>query len=77
MGSCNDILSLRVHPLQHLLPPTKLVEGVKREFVRTTNEIGFHINKAVQHPQQTNLEQFVSGFDSETAKDLIVRLKAS
>ena len=61
---CNadeDILCLKTHPIQEVLPKEQLLNAIYREFIFRVNEVGVDVNKCVTHAHVAPLVQFVCG----------------
>lgn len=75
---CNaddEVLNLRLHPLQDLLNQPELHRYLDIEFVNRTNEVGVDLNLAVAFPYRQNLIQFLCGFGPRKANHLIKQIK--
>ena len=61
---CNadeDLLCIKLHPNQDVLPKDKLQRTLYREFVFRVNEVGVDVNQCVNHAHVASLVQFVCG----------------
>ncbi|KAI9096504.1 SH2 domain-containing protein [Phlyctochytrium arcticum] len=71
----DDILHLRLHPQQHLIPPEKLKHALEKAFVNVVNTTGVDINLAAQFPHRASTLQFVAGLGPRKAQSFITRIK--
>ena len=71
-GMGQDILSLRLHPLQEELQRPDLLKVMHRAFINVVNEVGVDINLAAdkQHLYGSTV-QFVSGLGPRKARELL------
>ena len=61
---CNtdeDILCLRLHPLQDAVSKDALLHTLQLEFINRVNEMGVDVNRCVAHAHTAPLIQFVCG----------------
>ncbi|KND02484.1 chromatin-remodeling histone chaperone SPT6, partial [Spizellomyces punctatus DAOM BR117] len=77
MDMNSDILHLRLHPVQHLVPPEKLKQALEKSFVNVVNTCGVDINLAAQHPHRASTLQFVAGLGPRKAQSFISKIKRS
>ncbi|KAI9002249.1 SH2 domain-containing protein [Gaertneriomyces semiglobifer] len=73
----DDIMHLRLHPLQHLIPQDKLKSALEKAFVNVVNACGVDINFAAQHPHVAGTLQFVSGLGPRKAQAFITKIVRS
>lgn len=69
-----DILSIRHHPLQNLMPQESLMGYLERALVKTVNAVGVDINTAYKNEYQQNLMQYVCGLGPRKVQSLINRI---
>ncbi|KAK3138392.1 hypothetical protein QOZ80_5AG0368330 [Eleusine coracana subsp. coracana] len=74
-GPGKEILSWKLHPLEHFLTPDEKYEVVEQVMVDATNQIGFDVNLAASHEWHFSTLQFVAGLGPRKAsalqKDLV------
>eukprot|EP01102_Stenamoeba_stenopodia_P004004 TRINITY_DN1413_c0_g2_i1.p1 TRINITY_DN1413_c0_g2~~TRINITY_DN1413_c0_g2_i1.p1 ORF type:complete len:1514 (+),score=393.97 TRINITY_DN1413_c0_g2_i1:378-4919(+) len=70
----DEILCLKLHPLQDLVDKTDLMKALHREFSIVVNDYGVDINKAMMHKSAAGTLQFVSGLGPRKALDLLQSL---
>lgn len=75
MNEEEDMLCLRLHPMQDHLPKEALWEAILMEFVNRVNEVGVDVNRCLALPNTANLLQFVSGFGPRKGQALLRLLK--
>ena len=71
----NDMLALRLHPMQRVLPVRGLLQTIQRVLVRRVNYAGVDINKLVSRPWLTGTLQFLNGLGPIKSKLLLDFLK--
>ncbi|XP_066246684.1 transcription elongation factor SPT6 [Euwallacea similis] len=74
-NSDEEILSLRLHPLQEQITKEELLEALCLEFVNRTNEVGVDVNLAVQQAHKSHLIQFICGLGPRKGQALLRVLK--
>lgn len=77
---CNqdeDILCLKYHPMQDVLPKEDLLNALHLEFINRVNEVGVDVNKAVTNPHTAALVQFISGLGPRKGGALLKTLRQS
>ncbi|CAG5108685.1 Similar to Spt6: Transcription elongation factor SPT6 (Drosophila melanogaster) [Cotesia congregata] len=72
-NSDEDLLCLKFHPLQDLLPKEELLENLYREFVNKVNEVGVDLSK--NRIYNDTLLQFVCGLGPRKSRGLLKILK--
>ncbi|KAL3310193.1 Transcription elongation factor SPT6, partial [Cichlidogyrus casuarinus] len=75
MNYDQDILALRLHPLQDSLPKEAIWRVCETEFVNRVNEVGVDVNRCLDHPHTSHLLQFVSGFGPRKAAHMLKTMK--
>jgi transcription elongation factor SPT6 len=74
-GPGKEILSWKLHALEHFLTPDEKYEVVEQVMVDATNQIGFDVNLASSHEWHFSTLQFVAGLGPRKAsalqKDLV------
>ncbi|KAL6610566.1 hypothetical protein ACP70R_040535 [Stipagrostis hirtigluma subsp. patula] len=74
-GPGKEILSWKLHALEHFLTPDEKYEVVEQIMVDATNQIGFDVNLAASHEWHFSTLQFVAGLGPRKAsalqKDLV------
>ena len=73
----NDILSLKLHPLQTFLSSEIHANMITRAFVDAVNAVGVDINRAVTRTNYAPLLQFVAGLGPRKAQLLIKAIRRS
>ncbi|XP_077995239.1 transcription elongation factor SPT6-like isoform X2 [Glandiceps talaboti] len=76
-NSDEDILCLRMHPLQDHVAKEDILYNIYLEFVYRTCEVGMDISKAINHPHTAQLAQFVCGLGPRKGTHLIRQLKSN
>jgi len=66
-----DILCLKLHPLQDEVEKDELLESLYEEFIFRTCEVGVDVNHAIAHPHTANVVQFVSGLGPRKSAHLL------
>ncbi|KAL5707704.1 Transcription elongation factor spt6 [Ranunculus cassubicifolius] len=69
-GPEREILSWKLHPLEHFLTPDEKYEMVEQVMVDVTNQVGLDINLAAAHEWCFSPLQFVSGLGPRKASSL-------
>uniref|UniRef100_A0A8C8F2F5 Transcription elongation factor SPT6 n=1 Tax=Oncorhynchus tshawytscha TaxID=74940 RepID=A0A8C8F2F5_ONCTS len=70
-----DILCLKLHPLQEHVVKEDLLNALYCEFINRVNEVGVDVNRAISHPYTQSLVQFVCGLGQRKGSHLLkVRL---
>ncbi|KQK05622.1 transcription elongation factor SPT6-like isoform X2 [Brachypodium distachyon] len=69
-GPGKEILSWKLHPLEHFLTPDEKYEIVEQVMVDATNQIGFDVNLAASHEWHFSTLQFVAGLGPRKASAL-------
>nr|XP_027201261.1 transcription elongation factor SPT6-like [Dermatophagoides pteronyssinus] len=70
-----EILCLKLHPLQDNVPRETLLNAIYSEFVNRVNEVGVDINKCLVHPYTSSLVQFIGGLGPRKGAYLLRTLK--
>jgi len=70
-GGSNELLSLDLHPLQHVLPEQLLLQAIEYAFLATTARLGVDLNNAAVHRHIAASLRFVPGLGVHKAKSLI------
>ncbi|KAH9493338.1 Transcription elongation factor SPT6 [Dermatophagoides farinae] len=70
-----EILCLKLHPLQDSVPRETLLNALFAEFVNRVNEVGVDINKCIIHPYTSSLIQFIGGLGPRKGAYLLRTLK--
>ncbi|CAJ0958203.1 unnamed protein product [Ranitomeya imitator] len=73
-SSDEDILCLKLHPLQDHAVKEELLNALYCEFINRVNEVGVDVNRAIAHPYTQSLIQYVCGLGPRKGTHL---LKAS
>ncbi|MGH0177772.1 UNVERIFIED_CONTAM: hypothetical protein FKN15_076140, partial [Acipenser sinensis] len=74
-SSDDDILCLKLHPLQEHVVKEDLLSALYCEFINRVNEVGVDVNRAIAHPYTQSLVQYVCGLGSRKGSHLIKILK--
>uniref|UniRef100_A0A8C7RHZ2 Transcription elongation factor SPT6 n=1 Tax=Oncorhynchus mykiss TaxID=8022 RepID=A0A8C7RHZ2_ONCMY len=70
-----DILCLKLHPLQEHVVKEDLLNALYCEFINRVNEVGVDVNRAISHPYTQSLVQFVCGLGQRKGSHLLKILK--
>ncbi|KAI9256228.1 SH2 domain-containing protein [Sporodiniella umbellata] len=76
-GLDRDLLAIRHHDLQHLIPEEKLLYSLERALISVVNDLGVDINAAIQSPYLASALQYVSGFGPRKAQSILKKIEAS
>ncbi|XP_029303416.1 transcription elongation factor SPT6 isoform X3 [Cottoperca gobio] len=71
----DDILCLKLHPLQEHVVKEDLLCALYCEFINRVNEVGVDVNKSIAHPHTQSLVQFVCGLGPRKGSQLLKILK--
>ncbi|XP_057216695.1 transcription elongation factor SPT6 isoform X2 [Triplophysa rosa] len=71
----DDILCLKLHPLQEHVVKEELLGALYCEFINRVNEVGVDVNRAIAHPYTQSLVQFICGLGSRKGSHLLKILK--
>ncbi|EGG14259.1 SH2 domain-containing protein [Cavenderia fasciculata] len=71
VGSTNDILYLKLNPLQDMIGKDYLLKLLHRCFINVVNAVGVDINKFIRHKFAAGPLQFVAGLGSRKAQALL------
>uniref|UniRef100_A0A8C9XYT6 SPT6 homolog, histone chaperone and transcription elongation factor n=1 Tax=Sander lucioperca TaxID=283035 RepID=A0A8C9XYT6_SANLU len=74
-SSDDDILCLKLHPLQEHVVKEDLLCALYCEFINRVNEVGVDVNKAIAHPHTQSLVQYVCGLGPRKGSHLLKILK--
>uniref|UniRef100_A0A4W5LS31 Transcription elongation factor SPT6 n=1 Tax=Hucho hucho TaxID=62062 RepID=A0A4W5LS31_9TELE len=74
-SSDEDILCLKLHPLQEHVVKEDLLNALYCEFINRVNEVGVDVNRAMAHPYTQNLVQYVCGLGPRKGSHLLRILK--
>jgi len=66
-----DILYLKLHPLQGMVPEHLLMEKLERSFLNVVSRVGVDINDAVKFRHHSHILQFVPGLGPRKAVSLL------
>uniref|UniRef100_A0A4W5L4X4 Transcription elongation factor SPT6 n=1 Tax=Hucho hucho TaxID=62062 RepID=A0A4W5L4X4_9TELE len=70
-SSDEDILCLKLHPLQEHVVKEDLLSALYCEFINRVNEVGVDVNRAISHPYTQSLVQFVCGLGLRKGSHLL------
>uniref|UniRef100_A0A8C6KXY1 SPT6 homolog, histone chaperone and transcription elongation factor n=1 Tax=Nothobranchius furzeri TaxID=105023 RepID=A0A8C6KXY1_NOTFU len=70
-----DILCLKLHPLQEHVVKEDLLSALYCEFINRVNEVGVDVNRAIAHPHTQSLVQYVCGLGPRKGAHLLKILK--
>lgn len=71
----DDILCLKLHPLQDQVVKEELLNALYCEFINRVNEVGVDVNRAISHPYTQSLIQYVCGLGPRKGTHLLKILK--
>ncbi|XP_051533006.1 transcription elongation factor SPT6 [Myxocyprinus asiaticus] len=74
-SSDEDILCLKMHPLQEHVVKEELLGALYCEFINRVNEVGVDVNRAIAHPYTQSLVQYICGLGSRKGSHLLKILK--
>ncbi|XP_061104360.1 transcription elongation factor SPT6 [Conger conger] len=74
-SSDEDILCLKLHPLQEHVVKEDLLSALYCEFINRVNEVGVDVNRAISHPYTQSLVQYVCGLGPRKGSHLLKILK--
>uniref|UniRef100_A0A674ITX0 Transcription elongation factor SPT6 n=1 Tax=Terrapene triunguis TaxID=2587831 RepID=A0A674ITX0_9SAUR len=74
-SSDEDILCLKLHPLQEHVVKEELLNALYCEFINRVNEVGVDVNRAIAHPYSQALLQYVCGLGPRKGTHLLKILK--
>lgn len=74
-SSDDDILCLKLHPLQEQVVKEELLNALYCEFINRVNEVGVDVNRAISHPYTQSLIQYVCGLGPRKGTHLLKILK--
>uniref|UniRef100_A0A8C5G0Y5 Transcription elongation factor spt6 n=1 Tax=Gouania willdenowi TaxID=441366 RepID=A0A8C5G0Y5_GOUWI len=74
-NSDEDILCLKLHPLQDQVVKEDLLSALYCEFINRVNEVGVDVNRAIAHPHTQSLIQYVCGLGPRKGSHLVKILK--
>uniref|UniRef100_A0A8C5F9L4 SPT6 homolog, histone chaperone and transcription elongation factor n=1 Tax=Gadus morhua TaxID=8049 RepID=A0A8C5F9L4_GADMO len=74
-SSDEDILCLKLHPLQDQVEKEDLLSTLQCEFINRVNEVGVDVNRALAHPYTQSLVQYICGLGSRKGSHLLKILK--
>ncbi|KAK2828241.1 hypothetical protein Q5P01_019275 [Channa striata] len=71
----DDILCLKLHPLQEHVGKEDLLSALYCEFINRVNEVGVDVNRAIAHSYTQSLVQYVCGLGPRKGSHLLKILK--
>ncbi|CAL8280696.1 unnamed protein product [Arctogadus glacialis] len=74
-SSDDDILCLKLHPLQEQVVKEELLTALYCEFINRVNEVGVDVNRGISHPYTQSLVQYVCGLGPRKGSQLLKILK--
>ncbi|XP_055514099.1 transcription elongation factor SPT6 isoform X2 [Leucoraja erinacea] len=74
-SSDDDIICLKLHPLQEQVIKEELLGALYCEFINRVNEVGVDVNRAITHPHTQALVQYVCGLGPRKGSHLQKILK--
>ncbi|KAL1252905.1 hypothetical protein QQF64_017598, partial [Cirrhinus molitorella] len=74
-SSDEDILCLKLHPLQEHVVKEELLGALYCEFINRVNEVGVDVNRAIAHPYTQSLVQYICGLGPRKGSHLLKILK--
>uniref|UniRef100_A0A673IKA1 Transcription elongation factor SPT6 n=1 Tax=Sinocyclocheilus rhinocerous TaxID=307959 RepID=A0A673IKA1_9TELE len=74
-SSDEDILCLKLHPLQEHVVKEELLGALYCEFINRVNEVGVDVNRAIAHPYTQSLVQYICGLGTRKGSHLLKILK--
>ncbi|XP_026576952.1 transcription elongation factor SPT6 [Pseudonaja textilis] len=70
-----DILCLKLHPMQDHVVKEELLGALYCEFINRVNEVGVDVNRAIAHPHSQALLQYICGLGARKGTHLLKILK--
>lgn len=77
VGLGRDLLAIRHHDLQHLVPEDTLYFYLERALISVVNDLGFDINAAIQSTYLANALQYVCGFGPRKAQSILKKIETT
>ncbi|KAG0166605.1 Transcription elongation factor spt6 [Apophysomyces sp. BC1034] len=77
VGLGRDLLALRHHEHQHLVPEDLLLFYLERALINVVNDFGVDINAAIHSPYIANALQYVCGFGPRKAQSILKKIDAT
>ncbi|XP_069471429.1 transcription elongation factor SPT6 [Ambystoma mexicanum] len=74
-GAEEDIMCLKLHPLQEHVTKEELLDSLYCEFINRVSEVGVDVNRAIAHPYSQTLIQYVCGLGPRKGSHLLKILK--
>uniref|UniRef100_A0A673H877 Transcription elongation factor SPT6-like n=1 Tax=Sinocyclocheilus rhinocerous TaxID=307959 RepID=A0A673H877_9TELE len=74
-SSDEDILCLKLNPLQEHVVKEELLGALYCEFINRVNEVGVDVNRAIAHPYTQSLVQYICGLGPRKGSHLLKILK--
>ena len=71
-----DLISIRQHPLQHLIGEDRLRELLDRALINIINAVGIDFNAVVESPYKAHMLKFICGLGPRKAQSLIKSIEA-
>ncbi|XP_057294879.1 transcription elongation factor SPT6-like [Hydractinia symbiolongicarpus] len=71
----DELLCLRFHPMQEVLPQEILKKRLEIEFINQVNEVGVDVNRALDIPYTAVVTQFLCGLGPRKAANLLKILR--
>jgi transcription elongation factor SPT6 len=77
VGLGRDLLAIRHHDLQYLVPEDTLFFFLERALINVVNDLGFDINTAITSPYHANALQYVCGFGPRKSQSILKKIEAT
>lgn len=77
VGLGRDLLAIRHHDLQYLVPEDTLFFFLERALISVVNDLGFDINAAISSPYHANALQYVCGFGPRKSQSILKKIEAT
>ncbi|KAI8995001.1 SH2 domain-containing protein [Pilobolus umbonatus] len=75
VGLGRDLLAIRHHDLQYLVPEDTLFFYLERALISVVNDLGVDINAAITNPYLANALQYVCGFGPRKAQSILKKIE--
>lgn len=71
-----DILYLKMHPLQEMVPHDRLYSSLERVMIDVVNLVGIDVNEALSNPRIAHAVQFICGLGPRKAPTVLTKIKS-
>lgn len=74
-GLGRDLLTIRHHELQHLVPEDMLLSSLERALINVVNDMGVDVNAAANSPYLATALQYVCGLGPRKAQSILKKIE--